>query len=90
MIKSFAHKGLKELQAEGKSRRIPADFSRRCVLLLSALEAAKTPEEMNVSGYRFHSLHGNPKRYSVRVNRNWRVTCGWDNGAVDVDLEDYH
>ena len=90
MIKSFAHKGLKELYIDGRSRRIHLDFIGRCALLLKALDAAKTPEEMNVAGYRFHGLQGRPKRWSVRVNKNWRLTFGWNDGAIDVDLEDYH
>jgi proteic killer suppression protein len=90
MIKSFAHKGLKELYIDGRSRRIPPGFITRCGLLLKALDAAKTPEEMNVAGYRFHGLHGQPKRWSVRVNKNWRMTFVWDDGAAEIDLEDYH
>ena len=49
------------------------------------------PEEMNVSGYRFHSLRGNPQRWSVRVTGNYRITFGWSGeNALDVDFEDYH
>lgn len=81
---------MKELYIDGHSRRIPPDFIARCALLLKALDAAGTPEEMNVAGYRFHGLHGNPKRWSVRVNKNWRITFGWNKGAIDIDLEDYH
>lgn len=34
---------------------------------------------------------GKPKRYSVDVNRNYRVTFGWEDGdAIDVDVEDTH
>lgn len=30
-------------------------------------------------------------RYSVRLTANVRITFGWDGeGAVDVDIEDYH
>ena len=46
---------------------------------------------MNVAGYRFHSLHGNPPRWSVRVTANYRITFGWSGeDAQDVDFEDYH
>jgi len=46
---------------------------------------------MNVAGFRFHGLSGKPKRYSVRMSANYRITFGWDgDDAVDVDLEDYH
>ena len=90
MIKNFAHKGLREPFADGKTKRINAAFKPKCVLILEKLDAAEAPEDMNFTGYHFHGLHGNPKRYSVRVNKNWRLTFGWDNGAIDVDLEDYH
>jgi proteic killer suppression protein len=52
---------------------------------------ATQPEDMNVAGYRFHSLHGNPRRWSVRVTGNYRITFGWTGeDANDVDFEDYH
>ena len=40
----------------------------------------------------FHPLTGNRAgRYSVRLTANVRITFGWDgDGAVDVDIEDYH
>ena len=55
------------------------------------LEVAGQPEEMNVAGFRFHGLHGNPKRWSVWVTANFRITFGWSGDkALDVDFEDYH
>jgi toxin HigB-1 len=58
--------------------------------ILANLDAARTPEMLNLPGYHFHSLHGEG-RYSVRVTGNWRITFGWDSpDAIDVDLEDYH
>jgi proteic killer suppression protein len=46
---------------------------------------------MNVAGYRFHSLRGNPQRWSVRVTGNYRITFGWSGEyAEGVDFEDYH
>ena len=91
MIKSFAHKGLEELFAEGKSRRVKPDFIERCKLVLNALDYAQVPQDMNLPLFAFHGLRGNPKRYAVKVNKNYRITFGWDrDGAVAVDLEDYH
>lgn len=60
--------------------------------LLSVLEAAETVEEMNIPGYRLHSLTGNLHGYwSVRVTGNWRIVFRFENGeALDVDLDDYH
>jgi len=39
----------------------------------------------------FHRLQGKPKRWSVRVNKNYRITFGWiKESAIDIDYEDYH
>jgi proteic killer suppression protein len=55
------------------------------------LDLAQQPEEMNIVGLRFHGLQGDPKRWSVRVTGNYRITFGWSGeNALDVDLEDYH
>jgi proteic killer suppression protein len=52
---------------------------------------AAQPEDMNVAGYRFHSLYGKPQRWSVRVTANYRITFGWSGeNASEVDFEDYH
>ena len=41
-------------------------------------------------GYFFHALRG-PRRWSIRVSGNWRITFGWDGAdAIEIDLEDYH
>ena len=48
-------------------------------------------EDMNIAGFHFHGLQGNPKRWSLRVTGNYRVTFGWSGEtAVDIDFEDYH
>jgi len=46
---------------------------------------------MNVPGFGFHGLQGDPKRWAVSVNANYRITFGWsDESAIDVNFEDYH
>jgi toxin HigB-1 len=46
---------------------------------------------MNIAGFHFHGLRGKPKRWSVRVTGNYRITFGWSGeDALDVDFEDYH
>jgi proteic killer suppression protein len=49
---------------------------------------------MDKAGLHFHQLVGDQSvRFSVRVDRNWRVTFGWSDAgldAIDVDYEDYH
>jgi proteic killer suppression protein len=91
VIKGFRHRGLKEIYRAGKTRRIGADYVRKCVRILQLLEAAERPEDMDVAGFHFHILHGAPRRWSVRVSANYRVTFAWSGkNAVDIDFEDYH
>jgi proteic killer suppression protein len=91
MIGGFRHRGLQEIHLAGKTRRIGADHFRKCVRILQLLEVAERPEDMNIAGFRFHGLQGDPKRWSVRVTGNYRITFGWSGeNALDVDFEDYH
>lgn len=91
MIKSIKDKGLRQFAATGNTAKLSVQNPRRVRVILSALGAATKPEDMNLPGFRFHGLHGDPKRYAVDASGNWRITFGWDDGdAVDVDLEDYH
>ena len=91
MVASFRHKGLEEIYLTGRTRRIGAEYFRKCVRILQSLEVAAHPGEMNIAGYRFHILRGSPQRWSVRVTGNLRITFGWaGENAVDLDFEDYH
>lgn len=91
MIASFRSKPLKRFAATGDDASLPVRNSARVRLLLATLDAAGTPEAMNLPGFGFHGLQGKPKRYAVSVNGNYRMTFGFDGeDAVDVDLEDYH
>ena len=91
MIESFRHKGLEELYFKGKTRRIGSEVTRKCARILQLLELAGKPEDLNIAGFRFHGLHGDPKRWSLRVTGNYRITFGWSGTkAQEVDFEDYH
>jgi proteic killer suppression protein len=91
LIGSFKHKGLEEIYLTGQTRRIGTDQVRKCVRILQLLEVAEQPEDMNIQGLRFHGLQGKPKRFSVRVTGNYRITFGWSGeSALDVVFEDYH
>jgi proteic killer suppression protein len=90
VIGSFRHKGLEELYLAGRTRRIGADHIRKRVRILQVLEVAAQPEDMKIAGLRFHSLQGAPKRWSVRVTGNLRITFGWSGEeAQEIDFEDY-
>lgn len=91
VIGSFRYRGLRQLFLTGKSARVDRRLQARFLSRLDALDAATRPEDMNVPGFRFHALRGRPRRFSVRVSGNWRITFEWEDAyAVRVDLEDYH
>ena len=92
MIETFKHKGLRRLYEKDDRRGIRTDMLDKVQKILSALEAADGPEDMNLPTFRFHSLTGNRRgTFSVTVNANWRVTFAFHDGAThDVNLEDYH
>lgn len=92
MIETFKHKGLRRLYEKNDRGGIRPDMVDKVQKILSALEAADTPEDMNLPMFRCHPLTGARRgAYSVTVKANWRVTFGFHNGAAyDVNLEDYH
>ena len=92
MIKSFRHKGLKQLFEAGKSRGISANLTKRLIRQLDFLNRATGPSDMNLPGYGLHELKGARKgTWSVSVSGNWRLTFTFQSvDAHDVDLEDYH
>ena len=73
-------------------RGIRPDWLDRVRLILSRLDQAEQPRQMDIPGLNFHALKGDRRgRYSVLVSRNWRVTFSWrGKDATDVDMEDYH
>ena len=91
MIKSFRSKALKLFFTKGDASKLPVQSADRIRRQLAALDVATAPEQVDFPGWFFHGLAGKPKRYSVRVTANWRITfefVGQD--AEAVDLEDYH
>ena len=83
---------IKRLVEKGEASGIRPDWLPKVKRLLSALNVAVSPEELNLPSYAWHKLKGNRSdTYSVLVSRNWRITFKWDeNGPFDVNLEDYH
>jgi proteic killer suppression protein len=92
MIAGFKSKALKRYWTKGDPSKIRPDWVETIRIILSRLEAAREPSEMNVPGLGFHPLKGDRKgEYAVSVSRNWRITFSWDDeNAIDVNLEDYH
>jgi toxin HigB-1 len=92
MIKSFRHKGLRRLFETGGTSGVRAAHVKRLRMQLAALDTAQTIEDMDISGFRLHTLKGEMRgRWSITVSGNWRITFEFQDGnAYILDYEDYH
>ena len=92
MIVSFRHKGLEDFYQNGSARGIRASHVAKLTLILTALDAAETPEHLRLPALKLHPLKGKLQGYwSVWVNGNWRVTFRFHGQDIElVDYLDYH
>ncbi len=92
MIQSFRHKGLRRLYEDDDSRGVIAEHVPKLRNILVRLDAATSREDMNLPGFRLHSLKGEHQGFwAVTVRANWRVIFRFAAGnATDVDYLDYH
>ena len=92
MIKTFRHKGLDVFFRTGSKAGIQPHHAGKLRVLLTTLDSAKRPDDMNAPGWKLHSLTGNlAGHYSVTVNGNWRMTFAFDGETAElVDYLDYH
>jgi toxin HigB-1 len=93
MIRRIRHKGLEGFFREGKARGINAQHAARRRVLLTALDAATGPEEMDLlPGAPLHPLKGERRgHWAVAVSGNWRLVFEFvGEDATNLDLVDYH
>ena len=91
VVRSFRHKGLKEVFERGTSGKVAPALVDRCRRRLDVLNQAAALLDVNIPGFSFHPLRGKPPRYSTHVNGRWCITFEWNKGdAYRVDLEEYH
>ncbi len=92
MIRSYRHKGLERFAETGSIVGIQPDHAVRLRRLLTALDVAAQPSDMDAPGNRLHALRGDLQgHWSVRVNGNWRLTFMFeDRDVILPDYQDYH
>jgi toxin HigB-1 len=92
MIRSFRHKGLKRLYEEDDTRGVIQQHAQKLRDILARLDVATATGDMDLPGFRLHSLRGNLTGFwAVTVRANWRVLFRFEDGDVfDVDYVDYH
>ncbi len=61
-------------------------------ILLTSLETAESPADLNLPGYRLHPLKGDRKgQWALSVSGNLRLVFEFDDCDVtDLELVDYH
>jgi len=71
---------------------VSADYADKVERILARLDEASEPGNMDLPGFRLHSLKGDLAGFwSVSVSGNWRIVFRFDGAdACDVDLVDYH
>jgi proteic killer suppression protein len=92
MIRTFRHKGLQAFAETGSKAGIQPAHAKKLTILLTALDAANRPTDLNAPGYGLHPLHGNLEgHWAVSVSGNWRLTFAFEGeDAILVDYQDYH
>ena len=58
MIRSFGHKGLERFFLTGSKKGILPDHAEKIARILDRLDASVSPTDMNLPGYRLHTLKG--------------------------------
>lgn len=92
MILSIRHKGLKRLYEDDDPRGVTGDHVEKLRDILARLEAAASPADMDLPGFRLHPLKGELRGFwAVTVRANWRVIFRFAGpNAIDVGYLDYH
>jgi proteic killer suppression protein len=92
MIKTYRHRGLKELFESGATRRLDPKYQARCMIVLKALNDATHTNQLDLPGWHTHPLKQyKPWRWSVWISGATRITFEFDGGhAYRVDFEQYH
>jgi len=92
VIKSFKHRGLRNLYEKNQIKGINSDWLKRIRAILARLDAAKGPTDMDLPGLRLHPMKGGLKGFwAVDVSGNWRIVFRFESEEpCDVNLIDFH
>ena len=92
MIRTIKHRGLKRLHESDNASGVLSQYVPKLRRILFALDNAADIGELDLPGFRLHSLSGNLKGFwSITVSGNWRIIFRFEKSDVfDVDLVDYH
>ncbi len=83
---------LRKFWRTGRAKGINAEEVELLRDMLSALNAATSPQDLDQPGWRFHRLKGDRAgQYALDLSHPYRLVFEWENGeAARVRREDYH
>jgi proteic killer suppression protein len=92
MIQTINHKGLRLFFEKGSGSKLPADYLSRITLILDALDAVASEDDIKALGGGIHRLTGNYAGFwSIKVSPNYRIIFRYVKGDIyDIDYVDYH
>jgi toxin HigB-1 len=93
VIRSFADPETERVWNGERSRKLPSDIQNIGRRKMRQINRTTNLYDLRVPiGNQFEQLKGfTHLRYSIRINRQWRITFHWlDGDASDVRFEDYH
>lgn len=92
MIKTIRHKGLRLYFENGNGSRLPSEYLNKIGLILDALDAVASEEDIAALCGGIHRLTGQyVGLWSIKVSPNYRIVFRYSGGDIfDVDYLDYH
>jgi proteic killer suppression protein len=92
MIQSIAHKGLRLFYEKGNGSKLPAAYLTKIALVLDALDAVTSEDDIMALGMGIHRLTGNLAGFwAVKISPNYRIAFRFHKGDIyDVTYLDYH
>lgn len=92
MIQTIAHKGLRLFFEKGNGAKLPAEYLSKIALILDALDAVASEDDIKALGGGIHRLAGNYAGFwSIKVSPNYRIIFRYNKGDIfEVDYIDYH
>ncbi len=92
MVVTFEEPALRELYETGqarKYRKVPAPVVKKLPRAVEVLKAAKVIQDIwSFPAYKFERLQGHSNRYSMRLDRTWRLEMSilWDDETCTVGI----
>jgi len=92
MIKSFKCGETEKIWLGEVSRKLPQNIQNVARRKLRMLNNAVDLNDLRIPpANRLEALKGSRAgQHSIRINQQWRICFNWDEGALAVEIVDYH